>query len=103
MPIQHKPDSSYSAIQHGLMDAIADPHFNAALPPLSDEGWLTLLGRGAETPAQYAKRRDDNDRLEFFGDALMYATIGHLLCKQLPDGSPGLYTVGPQLSLVLSA
>ncbi|KAH9950427.1 hypothetical protein B0H21DRAFT_723340 [Amylocystis lapponica] len=64
----------YSYIQRSLFVAISHPQFNAALPP-------------------YPTRPGLNERLEFLGDALMYATIGRQLYAQIPDGTPHLYTV----------
>ncbi|THH34057.1 hypothetical protein EUX98_g163 [Antrodiella citrinella] len=74
-------------IQTALNAAIANPSFSGALPPLSEDGWRKLVvSHTSETAAE-------NDRLEFLGDALMYATIGKLLYTQCPQGSPHLYTV----------
>ena len=79
--------ASYSQIQKTINDTIRHPEFSAALPPLSEATWRKILvGRSAETVLE-------NDRLEFLGDALMYATIGRQLYAQCPQGSPHLYTV----------
>ena len=43
----------------------------------------------AATPQAHA----ENERLEFVGDALMYATLGRQLYTQLPNGTPHLFTV----------
>ncbi|THH00937.1 hypothetical protein EW026_g1654 [Hermanssonia centrifuga] len=76
---------AYPAIQRALLDAIAQPHFNAALPPLSDEAWASILETSRDAT-------EENDRLEFMGDALMYATLGRQLYRQLPNGTPDLYS-----------
>ena len=76
----------YTAIQSALITAIAHPQFNAALPPLSDDTWTRLLQPSI-------RACEENERLEFLGDALMYATIGRQLYSQIPDGTPHLYTV----------
>ncbi|KAF9822101.1 hypothetical protein IEO21_00095 [Rhodonia placenta] len=75
----------YPAIQKSIITAISQPQFSAALPPLSDAAWAKLL-------APYDRSHDENERLEFLGDALMYATIGRMLYAQIPDGTPNLYT-----------
>ncbi|EMD42138.1 hypothetical protein CERSUDRAFT_110683 [Gelatoporia subvermispora B] len=75
----------HEVIQNSIFEAIGHQEFNAALPPLSDETWSTLL-----IPSK--SRHEQNERLEFLGDALMYATIGRLLFTQIPDGTPFLYT-----------
>ena len=72
------------AIQDAVIEAIRKPDFDAALPPLSDATWARLLAGSAD---------DERERLEFLGDALMYATVGTLLYQQIPRGSPHLYTV----------
>lgn len=74
-------------IQKVIDDAIALPSFSAALPPLSETTWRKILvGPSRERDAE-------NDRLEFLGDALMYATLGRQLYAQCPQGTPHLYTV----------
>ncbi|KAL6309881.1 ribonuclease III domain-containing protein [Sparassis latifolia] len=77
--------SLHPTIQDSILQAIRHPQFNASLPPLSDDTWARLL-----SPSSQA--RAENERLEFLGDALMYATIGRQLYGQIPDGSPHLYT-----------
>lgn len=85
------PDSQYVTIQKAVFKTIDEPSFSASLPPLSEAAWLKILESGDVTRAQ-------NDRLEFMGDALMYATLGRQLYKQIPEGTAGLYTVCSQLS-----
>ncbi|KAI0348540.1 ribonuclease III [Trametopsis cervina] len=80
------PSSRYTAIQNAIFLAIEKPHFGAALPPLSEEAWLKILQHNSRSS------HDENERLEFLGDALMYSTLGRELYKQIPDGTPGLYT-----------
>ncbi|OCH96060.1 ribonuclease III [Obba rivulosa] len=75
----------HTTIQESILALISHQHFNAALPPLTDATWAAIL-----TPSP--TRDMHNERLEFLGDALMYATIGRLLLAQIPDGSPHLYT-----------
>ncbi|OBZ78605.1 Ribonuclease 3 [Grifola frondosa] len=77
--------SFYLPLQKAIEAAISQPHFDAALPPLSDDTWLRILSPSYQTFLE-------NDRLEFLGDALMDATIGRQLYAQIPDGSPHLYT-----------
>lgn len=72
------------AIKDAVFEAIRKPSFDASLPPLSDATWAKLLGSQAKL---------ERERLEFVGDALMYATIGTVLYKQIPDGNPHMYTV----------
>lgn len=76
----------HRTIQSSILKVVQHPDFEAALPPLSDETWLRLL-----STSQSAKL--ENERLEFLGDALMYATIGRQLYAQIPNGTPHLYTV----------
>lgn len=76
----------YLDLQHAIREVISRPDFDAALPPLSDKTWMKIL-------AQTQRVVEENDRLEFLGDALMYATIGRQLYAQIPDGNPHLYTV----------
>lgn len=77
----------YRHIQAAVLLTIRnDPSFDATLPPISDETWFELLSDSRAIELE-------NDRLEFMGDALMYATIGHLLYEQLPRGSANLYHV----------
>ena len=76
----------HRTIQAALFLAIEKPSFSGALPPLSNSTWLQIL-------AGTSVSRQENERLEFLGDALMYATIGRQLYKQIPDGTPALYTV----------
>ncbi|KAI0669788.1 hypothetical protein C8Q78DRAFT_1037827 [Trametes maxima] len=76
---------SYFVLQQSINQAINHPDFNAALPPLSDKTWMKLLTYSPQA-------HQENERLEFVGDALMYATIGRQLYEQIPDGSPHLYT-----------
>lgn len=85
------PDPRYLAVQKAVYKTISDPSFSASLPPLSEAAWLKILEAG-----DFA--RSQNDRLEFMGDALMYATLGRQLYKQIPEGTAGLYTVCLQLS-----
>ncbi|KIP11402.1 hypothetical protein PHLGIDRAFT_473725 [Phlebiopsis gigantea 11061_1 CR5-6] len=73
------------AIQDAILTEIARPEFSAALPPLSDEAWRSIVGN---TP----RAHKENERLEFLGDAMMYAALGHHLYTQIPDGTPGLFT-----------
>jgi len=74
----------HQAIYDAVIAAIRRPEFDAALPPLSDATWAKLLAGSAHM---------ERERLEFLGDALMYATIGTILYDQIPKGSPHLYTV----------
>lgn len=73
-------------VQQAILAEIEHPDFSSALPPLSDTSWLRIL-------ANSRWQRDENDRLEFFGDALMYATIGRQLYTEIPLGTPRMYTV----------
>ncbi|KAI0361499.1 hypothetical protein OH77DRAFT_433562 [Trametes cingulata] len=82
---------SHFALQQSIREVISRPDFDAALPPLSDQTWMRIL---SFTPQAHA----ENERLEFLGDALMYATIGRQLYAQIPNGSPHLYTVSVLLS-----
>ena len=93
---QHDRDI-HLPIQRAILEAINDPQFSAALPPLSDQAWSRILGP-TPYPEDNYRRRQENERLEFLGDALMYSTIGRQLYKQLPDGTPDLYTVCPPIS-----
>ncbi|KAI0778294.1 hypothetical protein BD413DRAFT_508224 [Trametes elegans] len=76
---------SYSILQQSIREEIGRADFDAALPPLSDKTWMKILTLSPQAHAE-------NERLEFLGDALMYATIGRQLYAQVPDGSPHLYT-----------
>lgn len=77
-------DTASQAIKDAVFEAIRKPSFDASLPPLSDTTWAKLIGSRAHA---------ERERLEFVGDALMYATIGTILYKQIPDGTPHMYTV----------
>lgn len=77
---------SYSRLQQVVNDTIARSDFTATLPPLSDDAWTKIFLR-------HSASREENERLEFMGDALMYATIGRQLYAQIPDGTPHMYTV----------
>ncbi|KAI0094803.1 hypothetical protein BDY19DRAFT_914696 [Irpex rosettiformis] len=79
------PNCLHLAIQEAVSNAISEPSFSASLPPLSESAWLKIL---EDTPLSRAQ----NDRLEFMGDALMYATLGRQLYQQIPGGTAGLYT-----------
>ncbi|EKM61128.1 uncharacterized protein PHACADRAFT_204281 [Phanerochaete carnosa HHB-10118-sp] len=76
----------FSAVQQAILAEIERPDFSAALPPLSDTSWLLILN-GSRW------QREENERLEFLGDALMYATIGRQLYTKIPLGTPGLYSI----------
>ncbi|KAH8099409.1 ribonuclease III domain-containing protein [Cristinia sonorae] len=76
---------SYTDIQKAINDTIARPGFSGSLPALSENAWRKILKESTDTAKE-------NDRLEFLGDALMYATIGSQLYKLCPQGSPHLYT-----------
>lgn len=86
-----KDNILHSTIQEAILAAISHQQFSAALPPLSDATWARLLVPSGTRDAH-------NDRLEFLGDALMYATIGRQLFTQIPDGTPHLYTVRSHLT-----
>ncbi|KAI0639511.1 ribonuclease III domain-containing protein [Trametes polyzona] len=75
----------YPILQQSIREVISRPDFEAALPPLSDQTWMKILTCTSQAHAE-------NERLEFLGDALMYATIGRQLYAQVPNGSPHLYT-----------
>lgn len=84
----HREQFKY--VQDMVLNAIDDPRFSAALPPLSDDAWRRIL----ESPPGYKQHlHAENERLEFLGDALMYPTIARQLYRQLPNGTPNLYTV----------
>ena len=76
----------FVTLQGCIEQAIRQPDFTASLQPLSDDMWRKIL---TGTPAA----KDENERLEFLGDALMYATLGRQLFQQVPNGTPHLYTV----------
>ena len=80
------PNTLHVAMQEAIHNAISDPSFSASLPPLSEGAWLKILENTSIS-------REQNDRLEFMGDALMYATLGRQLYRRIPDGTAGLYTV----------
>jgi len=75
----------HAAMQKAVILTINQPDFEAALPPLTDRTWAKLS-------AHPRVSHDENERLEFLGDALMYATIGRMLYAEIPDGTPHLYT-----------
>ncbi|EJF66798.1 hypothetical protein DICSQDRAFT_75864 [Dichomitus squalens LYAD-421 SS1] len=72
-------------LQRALDDAINHPTFAARLPPLSEKRWMEILDSSYEA-------RKENDRLEFVGDALMYAALARQMYQQYPRGSPHFYT-----------
>lgn len=82
------PGTMHYSIQQAILREIDKPSFSGAFPPLSDASWIKIL---ENSPAV----RKENDRLEYLGDALMYATLGEQVYKQIPRGDPGLYTVRP--------
>ncbi|KAJ3552250.1 hypothetical protein NM688_g4249 [Phlebia brevispora] len=81
----HMQVDMYTTVQQAILNAIDAPQFSAALPPLSDASWLKILGK-------HPGSHFENERLEFLGDALMYATLGIQLYSQLPEAGPGLFT-----------
>ncbi|KAI0698419.1 ribonuclease III [Cerioporus squamosus] len=74
-----------SILQRAIEKAINKPDYTASLPPLSEKTWLKIL-------AYTHQARAENERLEFVGDALMYATLAPQLYAQYPNGTPHLYT-----------
>ncbi|KAI0695141.1 ribonuclease III domain-containing protein [Cytidiella melzeri] len=74
----------YRQIQDAIFRTIDKPSFSGALPPLSNNAWLKIVDS--------TRSKDENERLEFLGDALMYATLGRELYKRIPDGDPSIYT-----------
>lgn len=62
--------SLHLAIQNAILAEIARPEFSAALPPLSDEAWGDIIDGSS-------RAHKENERLEFLGDAMMYAALGH--------------------------
>ena len=85
----------HSVLQRAIETAINQPNYAASLPPLSDKTWMKIL-----EDTRHA--RAENERLEFVGDALMYATLGRQLYTQVPNGTPGLYTVRPPSLCILT-
>ncbi|KZT06008.1 ribonuclease III [Laetiporus sulphureus 93-53] len=77
--------SLHATIQQDIILTISGPDYEATLPPLSDTTWAKLV-------ASSRSSRDECERLEFLGDALMYATIGRLLYAHISNGTPHLYT-----------
>ncbi|KAI0756883.1 ribonuclease III domain-containing protein [Daedaleopsis nitida] len=75
----------HQILQQAITNAINQPDFTASLPLLSEQTWMKLLTQSPQAQAE-------NERLEFVGDALMYATVGRQLYSQLPNGTPHLYT-----------
>ncbi|RPD55842.1 hypothetical protein L227DRAFT_579327 [Lentinus tigrinus ALCF2SS1-6] len=75
----------HAILQRAIERAINKPDYTASLPPLSEVTWKKLL-EGTH------QARAENDRLEFVGDALMYATLAPVLYAQYPNGTPHFYT-----------
>lgn len=73
-------------LQRAIDKAVDHPTYTAGLPPLSDKRWMEILDK-----SDYATK--ENDRLEFVGDALMYAALARQMYKQYPHGNPHFYTV----------
>ena len=78
-------------LQQAINEAADHPSYAAGLPPLSEKRWMEILNNSDYTAKE-------NDRLEFVGDALMYAALARQMYKQYPDGNPHFYTVRPFLS-----
>ncbi|PIL31847.1 hypothetical protein GSI_06551 [Ganoderma sinense ZZ0214-1] len=72
-------------LQHAINEAADHPTYTAGLPPLSEKRWVEILNNSDYTAKE-------NDRLEFVGDALMYAALARQMYKQYPDGNPHFYT-----------
>ncbi|KAI0082271.1 hypothetical protein K474DRAFT_1768042 [Panus rudis PR-1116 ss-1] len=68
-----------------VVDAVISRHtFTAVLPPLSDVWWKRLL---------FSDDSDfRNDQLEFLGDAVIYATLTHVLFNKYPTANAHIYT-----------
>lgn len=85
---QHIKSPRLPVVQQAVLAEIEQPDYSAALPVLPDDVWLQILTR-----SQW--QHEENDRLEFLGDALMYATLGRQLYEEIPLGTPALYSVRP--------
>jgi len=74
-------------MQRDLVALLRTPEFAFELPLLGDVSWNLICND-----------RQERERLEFLGDALISASISRELFRCRPDESPGFYTVG---SLIL--
>lgn len=71
-------------VQNAVLASISDPSFSVDMPKLSPEVWDQVC---------ITDNKDENERLEFLGDSLMYTCIGIELYERIPDGTPHMYTV----------
>ena len=69
-----------------VMRCISRPDYSIDPPKLSPELWDDVCILTPESKAE-------NERLEFLGDALMDACFAMELYKQVPNGTPHMYTV----------
>ena len=81
-------------LQRALNDAMKHPTFAAKLPPLSEKRWIEILDSSSDAYRE-------NDRLEFVGDALMYAALARQMYQQYPRATPHFYTVSRSIFCVL--
>lgn len=87
VPKAHSRATKENTIQQAVLEAIKDESFNDfALPTLSDAMWAKI----AEGTSPWS---EENDRLEFVGDGMINAAIAVQLYRQVPEGTPGLYSV----------
>ncbi|TFK41241.1 hypothetical protein BDQ12DRAFT_711037 [Crucibulum laeve] len=64
-----------------VVEKIRDPEFSFQLPPLSNESWKTIC-----------EDKQESERLEFVGDALMSDFVAQELYRIYNDVSPHFYT-----------
>lgn len=79
----------HNEIQRAVNNEIYLRRHQYRLPLLSYSGFLHILNIDSRTPDVAS----ENDRLEFLGDAMIHASLGRLVHKEVPRGNPDLYTV----------
>lgn len=77
----------YNDILNSAIITISGDAFHADLPNIDKDTWSAILY------PKGAKDKDENQRLEFLGDAVMYLCIGLELYERYPDATPHFLTV----------
>jgi len=75
------------AMQRALVGHLNDPNYAFSLPNLASHSWNLILND-----------RQEMERLEFLGDALIGAFVSEELLRLRPNEGPGFYTVSYKVS-----
>ena len=77
------------ALTNAVLACISRSDYHVEPPKLSADLWDRVCILTSESKAE-------NERLEFLGDALMDACFALEMYKQIPHGTPHMYTVSSQ-------